>query len=118
MVCCRYLLSSYLFCKVLFANNALPFSRMQHWTMMISMTRIGRRWKMRRLADSVEMSRAVTSGSTCLTTEVKSVEMHRESTLEAVPIDNGGLNVKNIHVKNLKTATSLPWSGSLRASKV
>merc|ERR1712025_511155 len=37
-----------------------------------------------------------------LTTEVKSVEMHHESLLEALPGDNVGFNVKNVSVKDLK----------------
>jgi len=37
-----------------------------------------------------------------LTTEVKSVEMHHESLVEAVPGDNVGFNVKNVSVKDLK----------------
>ncbi|VAI07141.1 unnamed protein product [Triticum turgidum subsp. durum] len=38
----------------------------------------------------------VTFGPTGLTTEVKSVEMHHESLLEALPGDNVGFNVKNV----------------------
>jgi elongation factor 1-alpha len=37
-----------------------------------------------------------------LTTEVKSVEMHHEALLEAVPGDNVGFNVKNVSVKELR----------------
>jgi len=37
-----------------------------------------------------------------ITTEVKSVEMHHESLLEAQPGDNVGFNVKNLAVKDLK----------------
>merc|ERR1719262_1509734 len=37
-----------------------------------------------------------------LTTEVKSVEMHHEQLVEAVPGDNVGFNVKNVSVKDLK----------------
>merc|ERR1712149_60394 len=37
-----------------------------------------------------------------VTTEVKSVEMHHESLLEAVPGDNVGFNVKNVSVKDIK----------------
>lgn len=37
-----------------------------------------------------------------LTTEVKSVEMHHESLVEAVPGDNVGFNVKNVSVKELR----------------
>ncbi|MBT2964644.1 hypothetical protein PN46_19105, partial [Vibrio anguillarum] len=39
---------------------------------------------------------------TGLTTEVKSVEMHHEALLEALPGDNVGFNVKNVAVKDLK----------------
>ncbi|RVW25458.1 Elongation factor 1-alpha [Vitis vinifera] len=44
----------------------------------------------------------VTFGPTGLTTEVKSVEMHHESLVEALPGDNVGFNVKNVAVKDLK----------------
>ncbi|GFY93350.1 GTP binding Elongation factor Tu family protein [Actinidia rufa] len=44
----------------------------------------------------------VTFGPTGLTTEVKSVEMHHEALLEALPGDNVGFNVKNVAVKDLK----------------
>jgi len=44
----------------------------------------------------------VTFGPTGLTTEVKSVEMHHESLLEAVPGDNVGFNIKNVSVKEIK----------------
>ncbi|VAH89754.1 unnamed protein product [Triticum turgidum subsp. durum] len=44
----------------------------------------------------------VTFGPSGLTTEVKSVEMHHESLLEALPGDNVGFNVKNVAVKDLK----------------
>jgi elongation factor 1-alpha len=37
-----------------------------------------------------------------VTTEVKSVEMHHESMLEAIPGDNVGFNVKNVAVKDIK----------------
>jgi len=37
-----------------------------------------------------------------ITTEVKSVEMHHESLLEAVPGDNVGFNIKNVSVKEIK----------------
>ncbi|KAJ6357881.1 hypothetical protein OIU78_005675 [Salix suchowensis] len=43
-----------------------------------------------------------TFGPTGLTTEVKSVEMHHEALLEALPGDNVGFNVKNVAVKDLK----------------
>ena len=44
----------------------------------------------------------VTFAPTGLTTEVKSVEMHHEALVEAVPGDNVGFNVKNVPVKDLK----------------
>ncbi|GKB57572.1 elongation factor 1-alpha [Tanacetum coccineum] len=44
----------------------------------------------------------VTFGPSGLTTEVKSVEMHHESLLEALPGDNVGFNVKNVAVRDLK----------------
>ncbi|KAF6150492.1 hypothetical protein GIB67_030293 [Kingdonia uniflora] len=44
----------------------------------------------------------VTFGPTGLTTEVKSVEMHHETLLEALPGDNVGFNVKNVAVKDIK----------------
>jgi len=37
-----------------------------------------------------------------LSTEVKSVEMHHEAMLEALPGDNVGFNVKNVSVKDIK----------------
>merc|ERR1711915_962691 len=44
----------------------------------------------------------VTFAPNQLTTEVKSVEMHRESLPEAVPGDNVGFNIKNVSVKDIK----------------
>ncbi|GJX50410.1 elongation factor 1-alpha [Tanacetum coccineum] len=44
----------------------------------------------------------VTFGPSGLTIKVKSVEMHHESLLEALPGDNVGFNVKNVVVKDLK----------------
>ncbi|CAN6840898.1 unnamed protein product, partial [Brassica oleracea var. botrytis] len=44
----------------------------------------------------------VTFAPSGLTTEVKSVEMHHESLVEALPGDNVGFNVKNVAVKDLK----------------
>jgi len=41
-------------------------------------------------------------GPAGLTTEVKSVEMHHEALVEAVPGDNVGFNCKNVSVKDLK----------------
>ncbi|XP_075995218.1 elongation factor 1-alpha isoform X2 [Genypterus blacodes] len=38
----------------------------------------------------------------CLTTEVKSVEMHHETLVEANPGDNVGFNVKNVSVKEIR----------------
>jgi len=37
-----------------------------------------------------------------LTTEVKSVEMHHEALVEAVPGDNVGFNIKNVSVKEIR----------------
>lgn len=37
-----------------------------------------------------------------ITTEVKSIEMHHENLLEALPGDNVGFNIKNVAVKDLK----------------
>jgi len=39
---------------------------------------------------------------TCITSEVKSVEMHHESLPEAGPGDNVGFNVKGLSVKDIK----------------
>ncbi|KAL9374067.1 hypothetical protein Peur_033687 [Populus x canadensis] len=44
----------------------------------------------------------VTFGSSGLTTEVKSFEIHHEALQEALPGDNVGFNVKNVAVKDLK----------------
>lgn len=44
----------------------------------------------------------VTFAPAGLTTEVKSVEMHHEALVEAVPGDNVGFNVKNVSVKELR----------------
>jgi elongation factor 1-alpha len=44
----------------------------------------------------------ITFAPNALTTEVKSVEMHHESLLEATPGDNVGFNVKNVSVKDIK----------------
>merc|ERR1719244_2184106 len=44
----------------------------------------------------------VTFAPVQLTTEVKSVEMHHETLLEAEPGDNVGFNVKNVSVKDIK----------------
>ncbi|MCO5606377.1 hypothetical protein L7F22_060565 [Adiantum nelumboides] len=44
----------------------------------------------------------VTFAPTRLTTEVKSVEMHHEALLEALPGGNVGFNVKNVAIKDLK----------------
>jgi len=35
-------------------------------------------------------------------TEVKSVEMHHEALIEAIPGDNVGFNVKNLSIKDIK----------------
>jgi elongation factor 1-alpha len=44
----------------------------------------------------------VTFAPNALTTEVKSIEMHHESLLQAEPGDNVGFNVKNVAVKDLR----------------
>jgi len=44
----------------------------------------------------------VTFAPAGVTTEVKSVEMHHEALLEAVPGDNVGFNVKNVSVKDIR----------------
>jgi len=44
----------------------------------------------------------VTFAPANLTTEVKSVEMHHEAMLEAMPGDNVGFNVKNVSVKEIR----------------
>jgi len=44
----------------------------------------------------------VTFAPTSLTTEVKSVEMHHEALIEALPGDNVGFNVKNVSVKEIR----------------
>jgi len=38
----------------------------------------------------------------CITTEVKSVEMHHEALTEATPGDNVGFNVKGLSVKDIR----------------
>merc|ERR1719249_130199 len=44
----------------------------------------------------------VTFAPANVTTEVKSVEMHHETLVEAVPGDNVGFNIKNVSVKDIK----------------
>jgi elongation factor 1-alpha len=44
----------------------------------------------------------VTFAPSAIVTDVKSVEMHHEALVEAIPGDNVGFNVKNIAVKDLK----------------
>jgi len=44
----------------------------------------------------------VTFAPANVTTEVKSVEMHHEALLEALPGDNVGFNVKNVSIKDIK----------------
>jgi elongation factor 1-alpha len=44
----------------------------------------------------------VTFAPAMISTEVKSVEMHHESLLEANPGDNVGFNVKNVSIKDIK----------------
>ena len=45
---------------------------------------------------------SVTFAPSAIVTDVKSVEMHHEALVEAIPGDNVGFNVKNIAVKDLK----------------
>jgi len=47
-------------------------------------------------------SMVVTFAPAGITTEVKSVEMHHESLVEALPGDNVGFNVKNVSVKEIR----------------
>ena len=54
---------------------------------------------MQNAAPSKVVRTFVTSANTA---QVKSVEMHHESLLEAGPGDNVGFNVKNVSVKELK----------------
>lgn len=44
----------------------------------------------------------VTFAPPMVTTEVKSVEMHHESLLEALPGDNVGFNIKNVSIKEIR----------------
>jgi len=44
----------------------------------------------------------VTFASTNVSTEVKSIEMHHEALVEAVPGDNVGFNVKSLSIKDIK----------------
>jgi len=44
----------------------------------------------------------VTFAPSGITTEVKSVEMHHEALVEALPGDNVGFNIKNVSVKEIK----------------
>ncbi len=44
----------------------------------------------------------VTFAPANVTTEVKSVEMHHETLVEALPGDNVGFNVKNVSVKDIR----------------
>merc|ERR1719237_328191 len=50
----------------------------------------------------IKPGQVVTFAPVGLSTEVKSVEMHHESLLEAVPGDNVGFNIKNVSVKDIK----------------
>merc|ERR1711968_4550 len=52
----------------------------------------------------------VTVAPAQLSTEVKSVEMHHEALVEAVPGDNVGFNVKNVSVKDLRRGYVAPDS--------
>jgi len=51
---------------------------------------------------TIKPGMVVTFAPVQLTTEVKSVEMHHESLLEAGPGDNVGFNIKNVSVKDIK----------------
>jgi len=44
----------------------------------------------------------VSFAPTGVSTEVKSIEMHHEALVEAVPGDNVGFNVKSLSVKDIK----------------
>lgn len=44
----------------------------------------------------------VTFAPANVTTEVKSVEMHHETLVEALPGDNVGFNIKNVSVKDIR----------------
>jgi elongation factor 1-alpha len=44
----------------------------------------------------------ITFAPVSVTTECKSVEMHHEKMVEAIPGDNVGFNVKNVSVKEIK----------------
>ena len=44
----------------------------------------------------------VTFAPNNLTTEVKSIEMHHEALVEAIPGDNVGFNIKNVAVKDIR----------------
>jgi elongation factor 1-alpha len=44
----------------------------------------------------------VTFAPSCITTEVKSIEMHHETLTEAIPGDNVGFNIKNVSIKDIK----------------
>jgi len=44
----------------------------------------------------------VTFAPSNVSTEVKSIEMHHEALLEAVPGDNVGFNVKSLSIKDIK----------------
>lgn len=50
----------------------------------------------------IKPAMVVTFAPANITTEVKSVEMHHESLVEAVPGDNVGFNVKNVSIKDIK----------------
>ena len=50
----------------------------------------------------IKPAMVVTFAPANLSTEVKSVEMHHEALVEAVPGDNVGFNVKNVSVKDIK----------------
>ncbi|KAH9320839.1 hypothetical protein KI387_015478, partial [Taxus chinensis] len=55
-----------------------------------------------KIGSPIKPNMVVTFGPSWLTTEVKSIEMHNEALLEALPSDNVGFNVMNFVVKDLK----------------
>ncbi|WP_311395952.1 elongation factor 1-alpha C-terminal domain-related protein, partial [Escherichia coli] len=50
----------------------------------------------------IKAGMVVTFAPSNVTTEVKSVEMHHEALVEALPGDNVGFNVKNVSVKDIR----------------
>jgi len=50
----------------------------------------------------IKAGMVVTFAPSNVTTEVKSVEMHHEALVEAIPGDNVGFNIKNVSVKDIR----------------